>query len=97
MIVQVFSLYDTVAGAFQLPFFQHNRALAIQFVCDQLDDAAQNRLRKHASTLILHHIGEFDDSTAVFTSVHPVSLGVLSEWLSPPSPPPSSPSLHSAA
>ena len=84
MIVQVFSLYDTVAGAFQLPFYQHNIPLAIQFVEDQLQDATPtNRLRKLAKSLILHHIGSFDDSTSTFTSIPPVSLGVLESWLAP--------------
>jgi len=84
MIVQVFSLYDTVAGAFQMPFYQHNIPLAIQFVEDQLQDAApNNRLRKHSKSLILYHIGEFDDATATFKSVPPVSLGVLESWLAP--------------
>jgi len=87
MIVQVFSLYDSVAGAFQLPFYQHNIPLAIQFVQDQLEDATpSNRLRKHSKTLILHHIGSFDDATSTFTSIPPVSLGVLASWIILPKP-----------
>jgi len=83
MIVQVFSIFDTVAGAFNRPFYTHNIAMAIRDVVKSLKKDPE--FAENASECVLYHIASYDDATAVFTNLpQPISLGVLSEWLKRP-------------
>jgi len=80
MIVQVFSIYDTVAGSYNRPFYTHNIAMAIRDVVKSLKRDAD--FRENAGDSILYHLGSYDDSTGTFTNLaNPVSLGVVAEWL----------------
>jgi len=80
MIVQVFSVYDTVAGAYNRPFYTHNIAMAIRDVVKSLKKDAD--FRENAEESILYHLGTYDDATGTFTNLsNPVSLGVVAEWL----------------
>lgn len=80
MIVQVFSVYDTVAGAYNRPFYTHNIAMAIRDVVRCLKKDFD--FKENAKESVLYHLGSFDDSTGTFINLaNPVSLGVVAEWL----------------
>lgn len=62
MVLEIFSVYDSKAGAFLQPFFAQSKGSALR----SFQDAActQDHLFcKHASDFTLFHLGEFDDST----------------------------------
>lgn len=81
MIIQMFSIYDSVAGAFMRPFFMHNRASAIRELSHALNDP-KSEIAKNAKDCALYYIGDFDDHTGlVVSSPQPVSLGNLIDWI----------------
>jgi len=86
MAVQIFSIRDTIVGAFMLPFFAENPPTAFRRVLRDLEKP-NSELLKNAKDCILYHLGEYDEFTGAITPLpQPVSFGVLSDWaINPPS------------
>jgi len=81
MILQMFSIYDSVVGAYMRPFFMQNRAVAVREVCRAIEDPS-SELAKNAKDCALYYIGEFDDYTGVMhPNPQPVSLGNITDWI----------------
>ena len=64
MIVQIYSIYDSVSQSFVTPFYMHNDGLAIRAFSDNVNDSQGGNLFKHSEQFTLFHLGEFDDSDA---------------------------------
>lgn len=66
MILKIYSVFDSAAGAFLQPFFAPTDGLAIRSFMDALNDNA-NALSKHAADYTLYLLGEFNDADASFS------------------------------
>jgi hypothetical protein len=64
VISKVFSIYDTKAESFCLPFYKQTKGLAIRDFTDACNDP-KSPWSKYPSEFLLYEIGEFDDSTAI--------------------------------
>lgn len=62
MKLQVYAIYDGVAGAFMTPFFMQTDGQAIRAFSDNLN-SEDSMLAQHPADFVLYNIGEFDDST----------------------------------
>lgn len=81
MLHKVFSVFDSKTGFFCPPFFLKARGEALR----SFADTAQGKdtlISSHPEDFSLFELGEFDDSSAVFT-LHPapISLGTAIELL----------------
>lgn len=65
MILQVFSVYDSKAGAFAAPFFCTTLGLARRAFIDAAN-TPEHPLSKNSADFTLFHLGTFDDEHAVF-------------------------------
>lgn len=80
MITKAFSIFDSKACAFGVPFFMPTAGAAIREFSDLCRDP-QTRICKHAGDYVLYEIGAFDDHTAILTVTSPhLHLGVGSEF-----------------
>jgi len=76
MKIKMFSLFDTKAEAFGVPFFMVQRAMAKRAMMDLANDST-TLVSKHREDFILYEIGEFDDSIGTLTPhAIPVNLGI---------------------
>ena len=74
MNIQVFSIYDTKAGAYAPPFFMARPELALRTFRDLAADP-QSQVNKHPEDYVLYLLGEFDDITGALKSAgQPVQL-----------------------
>lgn len=81
MKTQMFSVYDTKALIYGVPFFMQTKGAAIRAFTDLAHDP-QSMVARHPKDFILFHVGEFDDSDATTTCVSPViSLGLASDYI----------------
>lgn len=75
MIVSVFSVLDTKAGAFGVPWFALNDNVAIRQFSDNAGDARQdNPWYRHPEDYTLYCVGQFNDATAELISAPPRAL-----------------------
>ena len=83
MILQVFTIYDSKVEVYMKPFYALTKREAIRMFADGIKDTKESSMiAKHPEDYTLFHIGDFDDSTAQFSSlVTPHSLGVGTEHL----------------
>lgn len=63
MKTKVFSIYDSKAQMFNLPFFMVTTPAALRSFSDLVNDP-QTMINKHPGDFVLYEIGEYDDSTA---------------------------------
>lgn len=83
MTLRVFSVYDTKAMCFGVPFFMGTIGAAVRAFGDLSGDA-QSTVAKHPSDYILYQIGEFDDSKGGLVCVAPPrNLGCASDFIDP--------------
>lgn len=82
MNLEIFSIYDSKAEAYQLPFFLHNQAMAIRPFADCVN-SSEHQFGRNPSDYTLFHIGTFDDSTCTIQSHTPKSLGNGVEFIRP--------------
>lgn len=81
MILQVFTIFDSKIESYMKPFYAHTKGEAIRMFSDGLKES-DSMIAKHPEDYTLFHIGEYDDTSAQFTSLNtPHSLGVGSEHL----------------
>ena len=81
MITKVFSVYDTKAEAYVSPFFFPAVGLAIRGFVDEANNP-NSQINKHPTDFALFELGEFDDSSGVFTCLPaPRNLGLAHEFL----------------
>lgn len=80
MIMKVFSVYDSKAQMFNVPYFANTTPQAIRSFSDLANDP-QTLVCKHPGDFVLYEIGEYDDSNAkmVNYSEHH-HLGVASQY-----------------
>lgn len=80
MKVEVFSIYDSAAEAYNQPFFAQAKGQAVRMFTQMCNDPKSN-INQYPSDFTLFHIGSFDDSSAKFT-LHPspIGLGVAVEY-----------------
>lgn len=76
MKTKLFSLFDTKAEAFGVPFFMPQRGMAIRALVDLSKDP-QSLVYKHPNDFILYELGEFDDLVGeIYPHKTPVNLGI---------------------
>lgn len=83
MIHQVLTVYDSKTEAYFLPFFAKTLGEAIRSFEDAISDP-QHVFAKHLEDYTLFHIGEYDDSNALYTRKTPqITLGKAIEFIRP--------------
>lgn len=67
MILQIVSIKDRQANAYQQPWFVHQLGQAIRAFGDEINrkDSPSNQ---HPDDYDLYHLGEYDDNTGALTS-----------------------------
>lgn len=80
MMLKMYSVFDSKAGAFLPPFFMHTDNVAKRTFYDCANDAA-HMFSKHPEDYSLYDLGTFDDASATLvTKVPPVNLGLASQY-----------------
>lgn len=80
MKLKAFSIYDTKALAYGVPFFMSSVGQATRAFADLSNDP-QSMVFKHPTDFVLFEIGEFNDSDGVICSVSPYrNLGLGSDF-----------------
>lgn len=75
MILQMYAMYDKQVGTYGAPFFEHTHGAAERSVSDAVNDP-QTLISRHSEDHALWHLGEYDNSTGIVTSVTPTQLCV---------------------
>lgn len=79
-ILKCFSVFDTKSKAFSKPVYCITRGVVIRSITEELKNADSD-YAKYPSDFTLFEVGEWDDSTGMFTSKTPESLGSLVEFM----------------
>lgn len=80
MITKVFSIFDSKAQMFNVPFFMPTTPAAIRSFTDLVNDP-QTLVCKHPADFVLYELGEFDDSVGKMTNYSEHHhLGVASQY-----------------
>lgn len=79
MIYQVFSVKDSKAAAFALPFFLPRVELAIRSFKDAVSDPGHD-MHKHPEDYTLWILGEYDDQKGALQPVEPVQVASAIEY-----------------
>lgn len=74
MKYEVFTVYDSKAEAYLLPFYMQNQNMAIRSFNDSLNNP-ETPFNRHPQDYTLFHIGYYSDRDGVMESITPVSLG----------------------
>lgn len=79
---KIYSVYDSKAEAYGVPFFQRSRGEATRSWITIANDATEdNAIYRHAEDFTLFEIGEFDEHTGhLHPYATPVSIGVAREF-----------------
>lgn len=81
MILKAFAIYDNIAGAYNQPFFTHNRGTAIRSLVNEMQKP-DNPLSKNPDHFALFELGEYNDENGRFTPAEvPTSLGLVQEFI----------------
>lgn len=84
-VYQVFSVFDSKAAAYALPFFLPRVEVAIRSFRDAVRNP-EHDMHRHPEDYSLHLLGEFDDASGAFTSRAPVLVAKAQEAPSRPVP-----------
>lgn len=76
MKTKVYSIHDTVAGAYNTPFFMHNNGQAMRAFSDNVN-ASDSIINKHPEQFALFQIGDYDDQTGEITPLPTVKCLAL--------------------
>lgn len=68
MITSVYSIYDSKAKAYSLPFHAVNDAVATRMVGASVNDPGTT-LNKHPEDFIIYELARFDDEKGTFETV----------------------------
>lgn len=80
MILQVFSVFDSMVGAYLPPFYMQSKGGALRAFTDSVNDF-DHQFNKHPHDFCLFELGSFDDSNCSFELLNcPVSLGLAIEF-----------------
>lgn len=80
MILQVFSIFDSKAKAFLVPFFMHNVPIAQRAFSEACNDPT-HAYCKHPEDFTLFHLGTFDDTSSNIHSLPtPQSIGLAASY-----------------
>lgn len=74
MKLNIYTIYDDAAQAYNTPFFMHNDGLAIRAFQDNVNSAEENNISKHPEQFSLFKLGEYDDKTGLVQSDNPKFL-----------------------
>ncbi len=74
MILNIFTIFDSKAGAYLPPFYLPQTGMALRTFADCINDA-QHSFSKHPEDYTIMAIGTWDDTTALALSTPPESLG----------------------
>lgn len=65
MRMEIFTVYDTAAGAYLPPMFLRSKGEAVRSFTDAVN-ASDHQFHRHASDYVLYHLGHWQDDTAAF-------------------------------
>jgi len=82
MILKIFSVYDSAAGAYLQPFFFASAGQAIRAFSDMANDPASS-LHRHAADYTLFELGSWDDENAMLLIEKHINLGKALEFKAP--------------
>lgn len=85
MKLKVYSIFDSVVGAYLQPFYTRSEGEAVRMVKQAVNDPATN-FAKNPSDYALAYHGEFDDASGDFDTSAAQRLLVLSSLLESPKP-----------
>lgn len=68
MILEIYVIKDTVIGAFQNPYLQHNQAHALRTAKEAVNDQSNNTLKENTKDKQLWRLGKFNDVTGTIES-----------------------------
>jgi len=74
MLQQIFTIYDSKAGAYLPPFFLPQRGMALRTFGDCINDDT-HQFSKHPEDYTLMSLGTFDDQSALAITTAPESIG----------------------
>jgi hypothetical protein len=80
MILQVFSVYDKAVHAFMQPFYARSKGEALRSFTEACNQEAHN-FNKHSADFSLMLMGEFDDSSGIFSCTDPSRVVSAAEVL----------------
>ena len=81
MILKIYSIYDSKADAYQLPFFHQSTGSAKRSFQDLVNDG-ESAFARHPEDYTLFELGTWEDSKADFDMyAAPKSLGVAIDYL----------------
>lgn len=82
MLTKAFSVYDSKAHSFGVPFFMPSVGAAVRAFSDLAQDV-NSMVNRHPGDFVLYEIGGFEDSKGVLNPISPhVHLGVGSDFVS---------------
>jgi len=68
MKLEIYSIFDEAAKAFNTPFFMANKAMALRAFTDLANDS-QSSINKHPGDYKLYKIGTFNDENSNIESI----------------------------
>ena len=84
MKLKIYSIYDSVAQAFQKPFYMHNDGEALRMFQQAVNDPHENNvINKHPEQFTLFHVGEWEDKNATIDTATPKAIGLGIEYVEP--------------
>ena len=78
MLLQIFSVHDSKAGAYFQPFFQQTEGMAIRIFSDLATDP-DHSFNKHPEDFTLFRLGVYNDQNGEFTgekTPHPICKAI---------------------
>lgn len=79
MKTEMYSVYDSKAQAYGLPFHAPNDAVALRIFGEAVNDPS-TQLNKYPEDFVLFHLGRFDDQTAQFEITNIKSITTALAW-----------------
>jgi len=73
--LNVYSIFDSAAGAYVTPFFMHSDGLAIRVFQSNINGKDQSQMSMYPDQFTLYKIGVFDDTEGSINRIDPLSLG----------------------
>jgi len=80
---KIFTIYDSKAKAYLVPFFLHEDGMAVRVFADCINDAT-HQFGKHPEDYTLFNIGHWSDDKAKFLTNNPIALGNGIEFVKAP-------------
>lgn len=80
MQINCYSLFDTKAGYFGLPFYAQTHGEAMRICIDAAQDM-RSTIARYPNDFILHWLGIYDNSTGQVTTMLPDSIGTVGAML----------------